>query len=218
MAPKLSWWVLAAGLAVLTVLAAVVPDAGDPAAIDDRPSAVGPRAVAPTAVPGERISAEVAIALTRPLFAPDRRPAATDGLAGPVSTDTGIPRLTGIIIDRSGRRAIFAPASAEPAGRARLVGLRDQIGTYSVQTIEPNFVVLDGPGGTLRLQPRPATGGPPMIAVTTPVPVAQPTLAVQQDPARFLQPIGPLGVSIYSFSPAAPKPAPAPVLGFETAR
>ena len=108
--------------------------------------------------------AALAAILARPLFAPDRRPAA----AGPAARET-LPRLTGIIVDRQRRTAVFEAADG---GRPLVLAEDGRIAGFVVRRIEPGEVMLDGPGGPRTLRPtfdpappRPAAspGTPPGI-------------------------------------------------------
>ena len=83
------------------------------------------------------------VALARPLFAPDRRPA-----PGTVAADPGMPRLTGIIAAPDGAVAIFQPAGSAQTGsgtlrraRRRLGGDGDRGGSVSLRK-ENDVVVL----------------------------------------------------------------------------
>jgi len=117
---------------------------------------VPPSAVAPPPPPlGLPVAADadvqalVPVILARPLFSPDRRPKAGPAAVG-VTDD--MPRLAGMLIDRSDRHAIFQPTGdAKPV----IVAVGDQVGGYKVQEITAEAVTLAGPKGTLVLQPKP---------------------------------------------------------------
>jgi hypothetical protein len=109
---------------------------------DTMATRVAPRAHA------DNVQAWVSPILARPLFSPDRRPAAdmdTTAAAGM----PGLPRLTGILIGPFGRSAIFASKGSKP------IVLREggRIDAYTVRSIDPAQVRLDGPNGVQRLQP-----------------------------------------------------------------
>lgn len=130
-------------------------------------------AVAP---PPEQYEGWTAVALARPLFAPNRRPRAAASTA--TQAPTVLPRLTGVVIYGEYRRAIFTGAGgAKPvpaSERANVVG-------YTVQSIKAGQVTLAGPGGTQVLRPSfdarppqaagasPVSGGPAPFAAATDV-------------------------------------------------
>jgi hypothetical protein len=76
--------------------------------------------------------------LTRPLFAPSRRPP-----AGAIATGELLPRLAGVIIGPDIRRAIFVPAK----GGVIVVPEGGRAGDYEIRSIAPDEVVLSGPEG-----------------------------------------------------------------------
>jgi hypothetical protein len=81
--------------------------------------------------------------LARPLFSPDRRPAAS--AARSVS---GLPRLTGIVVTGSHKVAIFAAA-----GKPILAEEGLRLGAYEVTAISDAGVTVAGPEGTTVLRP-----------------------------------------------------------------
>ena len=74
--------------------------------------------------------------LSRPLFNPDRRPAAA-GVRG-------LPRLTGIVVNGSQHVAIFAGASGDHPIVAEAGA---HVGAYAVRDIGDSVVTVIGPGG-----------------------------------------------------------------------
>lgn len=98
-------------------------------------------------VHADDVQAWVRPILARPLFSPDRRPAArTEDVAARV---TGPPRLTGILVGPFGRSAIFAGDGSKPI----VLGEGGRIDAYKVRSIAAAEVQLDGPNGMERLQP-----------------------------------------------------------------
>jgi hypothetical protein len=84
--------------------------------------------------------------LARPLFSPDRRPAASCS-----RSISGLPRLAGIVVTGSRKVAIFA---APPGGGKPVVldeGMR--FGAYDVKAISEAGVTVVGPEGTTVLRP-----------------------------------------------------------------
>jgi hypothetical protein len=83
----------------------------------------------------------------RPLFTVGRRPPKLGH--GPSSaTGTSLPRLSGIMITPSGRRAIFMPDGGKPLTLAEGASLDDN----TIRQIKPDRVVLTGPKGTTELR------------------------------------------------------------------
>lgn len=89
----------------------------------------------------------VATVLGRPLFSPDRRPAAQEDAAA--TGMPGLPRLTGIMVGPFGRRAIFDRSGGKPI----VVDEGGRIDAYTVASIGVAQVQLRGPNGLHRLQP-----------------------------------------------------------------
>ncbi len=194
-------------LAALAVVfcAAIAAELSGPGASEapvrpQAPLAALPRQGAP---PADASQAQlVAALLTRPPFAPDRRPDPGQGAA----TDPGLPHLTGILISGDDRRAIFTTNEAgRPEGRSTVVREGDSLGAYRVEAISPASVILTGPGGSHTVQPHFSNAPPPVpglasngLAGLPPPPIAM------QDPGR---PGGPLGLAMYRNGPAAPAPA-----------
>jgi hypothetical protein len=90
----------------------------------------------------------VATVLARPLFSPDRRPAAETATVGGSSVP-GLPRLTGILVGPFGRQAIFATNGRKPI----VVEEGARIDAYTVKSIDVAQVRLLGPEGVRVLNP-----------------------------------------------------------------
>jgi hypothetical protein len=103
----------------------------------------------PTAAPGAQRRGSrqqwVTTVLGRPLFAPDRRPAAEAGGSDPV-----LPRLTGIIASPDHAVAIFQPADGKPVA----VRHGATIGGWAVLNIVSAGVSLEKAGRRIVLSPR----------------------------------------------------------------
>ena len=113
--------------------------------------------------------------LLRPLFSPDRRPPPVALSAG--GKEAEMPRLSGVLIGPSWRRAIFAGGVVVAEGGA--------LGRYTVRTIEDGRVTVLGPDGVRILQPVFAadTTRPPAEHPAAPsVPAAPPTPAILSAP------------------------------------
>ena len=91
----------------------------------------------------------VTAVLARPLFSPDRRPAA-DAASTAGSSLPGLPRLAGILVGPFGRSAIFAADDSKPI----VVQEGGRIGAYTVKSIEMAQVRIVGPEGAQVLNPR----------------------------------------------------------------
>jgi hypothetical protein len=92
----------------------------------------------------ERLMATV---LSRPLFSPTRRPPSQDGEH---DFDLSDKRLTGIVIAREHRIAIFAVAGAKPL----LLTEGETVNGWQIESITAHEIALRGPAGTRTLQPR----------------------------------------------------------------
>ena len=95
---------------------------------------------------GEAVGQWVAVALARPLFAPDRKP-----VAGTLAADPGMPRLTGIVASVDRAVAIF-----QPTGDAKpMVALRGaMVDGWEVTAITANAVNLRKQDQVIILSPR----------------------------------------------------------------
>jgi hypothetical protein len=120
--------------------AATHVDLGNATARTVQPRAT--RAAAINALP----SRWVELVLARPLFSPDRRPA-----AGSSAADPGMPRLTGIIASPDAAVAIFQPAGN---GRSVLARSGERVGGWEVTAIAADSVNLRKQGQVLVLSPR----------------------------------------------------------------
>jgi hypothetical protein len=90
----------------------------------------------------------VTAVLARPLFSPDRRPAA-DAASVAGSSLPGLPRLAGILVGPFGRSAIFAADGSKPI----VVQEGGRVGAYTVRSIEVAQVQIVGPDGVQVLNP-----------------------------------------------------------------
>lgn len=176
---------LALGL-VATALAGVItwelagsaePAPGMPAAPDRTAS---PRSTV-AAPAGPAPAGAVTQILARPLFSPDRRPAATAAAAG--ASEAPLPRLTGVLVTADGRSALFA-------GVAHPLVIREgeQLGRFTVRAIEPGLVTIQGSDGlrvlrpmfdparpvTVAASPQPGTPAPPLHSGTDLPPMPPP--------------------------------------------
>ena len=136
---------LAVGLAALIMRE--LEDA--PGAISPAPPPVRPSAApAVAAAPPEHGRDWLAQSLARPLFNPDRRPAPVAAASADGGPADALPRLTGILVTPSGRRAIFAGED-----RPRVLQEGGVIGPYTVRSISNGTIELSGPDGPRLLQP-----------------------------------------------------------------
>ncbi len=86
--------------------------------------------------------------LARPLFSPGRRP---DAAASQTGEHLDLPRLSGIIVMASERRAIFA--SAGNGAPAIIVSEGGTVGGWQVEAVHPGDVQVAGPNGRRTLRP-----------------------------------------------------------------
>jgi hypothetical protein len=183
------------GATIFAELAAAPDEANGIALAARRPS---PPVAAPVP-PAPSLAQLVATTLARPLFSPTRRPPQSEG-AG--SADAGIAhmRLTGIVTEPGERLAIFAAAGTRPL----TVREGEEVGGWRIESITPGAVLLSGPDGMTKLQPKPDTS----LVRTAPVAAAAPAPgALFAGPSgrarlRFLHP--PAGPGF------APPPRPVP--------
>lgn len=96
-----------------------------------------------------RVAQWAATSLARPLFSPLRRlPAASP--ATPGAAAPSLPRMAGVVITASGRRAIFATKNGT---KPLVVGEGGQVGAFTVQSIRAGQVTVLGPEGERVLKP-----------------------------------------------------------------
>lgn len=93
-------------------------------------------------------------ALQRPVFNPDRRPKASPIVSG-VAQESSVPRLTGVVVTPLLRRAMFSSAGPKPL----TVEEGAVIAGWTVRSIAPGLVVLEGPLGRRELRPGVGGGG-----------------------------------------------------------
>jgi hypothetical protein len=111
----------------------------------------------------------VAAILARPLFRSDRKPAPGDTRGMTSGAPADLPRLTGILMTDNERRAIFQPAGKE---RPIVVVEGETVGNWRVDQIAVDAVILSGPGGTRRIEPRFSGAAPTGAPQQTTPPVA----------------------------------------------
>jgi hypothetical protein len=95
--------------------------------------------------PSESRDERLGIILARPLFSPDRRPAASGA-----RSVSGLPRLAGIVVTGSRKVAIFAAPSG---GKPVVADEGGRLGAYDVRAINEDGVTVVGPEGALVLRP-----------------------------------------------------------------
>lgn len=146
-AAVLALGLLCAGLTGLVALEVVDAGGGPRRPIEPARAASGGTAAARGRVlPDSQAQQHVAVILDRPLFNPDRRPdpSASGG------NDTGLARLTGIMVSPSGSVAIFA---GRPGGKPVVVEQGGRIGAFVVGSIADGAVTVTGPDGRRVLRP-----------------------------------------------------------------
>ena len=145
---RLSWLVGGLALSMMAVIAAEAwTPGGNQVTRDDRSSGTLPAvgAVAPDAPP---IDDWVDDALTRPLFAADRRPDAAAAAA-----EEALPRLAGTIHLADAALAMFQPVSSDGRVKSVVVGEGATLSGWTITDITSEGVTLvrDGRIATLRL-------------------------------------------------------------------
>ena len=134
---------LAAVLAVLLGLEWALPGQAAPAGVV--PLARLHPASQVAALPARQTAVWGGAVLARPVFSISRRPPHV-AVRGPQETAAGQARLSGIMISRWGRRAIFAP---EGGGHALVLPEGASVNQTTIRSILPDRVVLAG-GAVLR--------------------------------------------------------------------
>ena len=155
---------LAAGLSVVIAWELRAGAEGPPAVAVSLPQDAKAEETPRSPVDLQQLSAAL---LGRPLFSPSRRPPVA-GTAARAETppDVPLPRLSGILVASDGRIAIFAGEN-----RAVIVQEGGRIGRFTVRSIGPGEIVLQGPDGFRSLRPSfgPNQGGQPAAAEQRPV-------------------------------------------------
>jgi hypothetical protein len=137
---------VAAALAAVIALEVSSPPADDVArSLTHTAATVAPTSSAIT----DHTNNSVATVLARPLFSPDRRPAADAVTVASSRTVPGLPRLAGILVGPFGRSAIFATNGAKPI----VVQEGERVAAYTIKSIEATQVRLLGPEGAQVLYP-----------------------------------------------------------------
>jgi len=114
--------------------------------------------------------------LRRPLFRAERRPTLPAVSGAPQSP--ALPRLSGIVVTASARRAIFA---ASEGGKPVVVAEGESFGPFRVARIGAQEVAVIGPGGARMLHPAPL----PVSERLPPIVVRQPGNGVGATGATF---------------------------------
>jgi len=116
-------------------------------------------AAAPAAIPANRGAAGAQTAtwvgtiLARPLFAVSRKPDAGPAAAAAAASDeaTDLPRLTGVEMYGTTKRALFQPVGDVPP---LVVGEGELVAGWTVAKIEHTSVTLTGPKGETTVEPK----------------------------------------------------------------
>lgn len=153
---------VAAGLLAVLALEWQALATPEPSASTAHAAHSTPHASAPPTRDGTR--QWVTKVLERPLFSASRRPAARRASVRLPNGPAAPPRLSGILVSREGKVAIFA-------GPHKPIALREggRLADYSVRLIEPNRVILQGSEGELVVLPsfarnRSVAAQPPQIS------------------------------------------------------
>lgn len=146
-----------------------------------------------------RVQEWTRVVLARPLFSASRRPASVV-VAGPQE-----PRLAGIVVGPSGRRAIFAGADG---ARGTIAGIGQQAGGWRVQAIDATSVQVIGPAGLRTLRPARDTGAHVEDGGGMPLMSAHPSI-LDLLRGRSMQ-LGPGSMPIPSLPPMLQPPAGGP--------
>ena len=183
---------LFAGVCLASLVLVELRPAAGPSEPAPAPSPVSatPDAPAAPAVLQTNPTPLVETLLARPLFSQTRRP---PNVASPVgaapSAAVPLPRMTAIMIDGPRRSAIFA-APGSSGGKPSIVTEGSNIGPFTVQTIEPQQVIVMGPDGkrTVRTSFDPALQPPPALGLAAP---QFPGIAIPGSPPLNIPPTAP---------------------------
>jgi hypothetical protein len=126
---------------------------------------VSANTASPVAVPrdkGGQLDEQVATVLARPLFNPDRRPAAL--AKSKSATELGLKslRLAGIITAPGRRFAIFAVTGGKPLTLPE----GQTVSGWQIESITPRQVSLSAFGGMITLQPQPGPAAADLVVPT----------------------------------------------------
>jgi hypothetical protein len=120
-------------------------------------------AVASLAMPSQTdIDARMNEILARPVLNPGRRP-----ISSAAKNVTGLTRLTGIVITKSAKIAIFAASSD---GHPIIAEEGSRISAYEVKNISDSGVTVVGPAGVLVMTPHFDVAHPPVPRQSPPGP------------------------------------------------
>jgi hypothetical protein len=145
-APLLGLAVLLAGVLALQFTMKPLPDQSlVPAPRAAKPAA---RPVADT-VDDDVLDSMVETLLARPPLIPSRRGSEAAAPDSDSDEDEDVPRLAGVLLGPTGGRAIFAPRKGHPL----VVSEGDSVGDYTVTSIAPNTVTLNGSEGDRVIRP-----------------------------------------------------------------
>ena len=133
--------------------------AGSPVIDTLRPKAVAASLPMPSQTD---IDARMNEILARPVFNPGRRP-----ISSAAKNVTGLTRLTGIVITKSAKIAIFAASSD---GHPIIAEEGSRISAYEVKNISDSGVTVVGPAGVLVMTPHFDVAHPPTPKQSPPGP------------------------------------------------
>jgi general secretion pathway protein N len=176
--------------AVLVLELQASGESAQPAPTATRPQAQS--APATSRIRGPRVDELIETTLSRPLFAPTRRPPEQAKTDRPTDPGLGNIRLTGILIEADRHLAVFAVPGAKPLVRSEGEALNE----WRLDSISLREVSLSGPGGFITLEPK---SDPTLVRPTQ---AARPTVSPPQPSATAGRPSSP--------AVAAPQPKPPP--------
>jgi hypothetical protein len=137
-----------------------------PDRLSSRTAPVSARQSPNTIEPANQIDGMLRDILARPVFSPDRRPAASNA-----RVTNGLSRLTGIVVTGSQKTAIFASPTA---GRPVIAEEGGHVGAYEVVEITRAGVTVSGPDGTKVITPIFDLAAPPPAKPTPPARTEKP--------------------------------------------
>ena len=179
------WFVLAGAAAALATIVALellsFDDTADSVVATSPSQGIEAARPAPPAPSDTALLANISeTVLQRPLFSPERKAAAGAGADVAQTATDELPRLAGVIVGPSGRRAIFADSNGHP----KVASEGTTLGRFTVRSIAPGQVILTSSEGDRVLRPAFTPAPAPDAGAPQPPPGVPPFLQPNRVRAR----------------------------------